>query len=192
MKPIIFAALLLTTMATATFAIPVQVTNWPANQQVTVTNFPQPTPTPTMKTTSLDILVIDFAGVGTQTGGSAYTTPTEGIAVGNLTAAFSFAPAGIQQINSVTATILHQAGSFYGTCNPCYSGDRFNIKVNGQMVSDTPVAVGVYPQSTVVILGNLHIGSNSINILATNPTAPYPGVYWVYQVRLTVEFTYLG
>ena len=60
------------------------------------------------------------------------------------------------------------------------------------MVSDTPVAVGVYPQSTMGILGNLHIGSNSINILATNPTATYPGVYWVYQVRLTVEFTYLG
>jgi len=146
----------------------------------------------TPQTSSVDIEVIKFAGVGVSQSGNAYTIPTDGVAVGNLTAAFSFAPAGFQQVNSLRGTIIYHAATFYGTCNPCYSDDRFNIQLNGQLVSDTAISVSTYPQAAVSTLGNLRFGSNLINIVATNPTAPSPGVYWVYEVRLTVEYTFIA
>ena len=146
----------------------------------------------TLQTTSTDIQVVKFEGVGVPQS-NFNVMATDGLAVGNLTAAFSFTPeTGLQQINSVRATIIYHAAQFYATCNPCYSGDRFNILVNGQLVSDTPVAVSTYPQAAVVTLGNLHAGSNLMSLDAVNPTAQAPGIYWIYEVRLTVEYTFLA
>ena len=109
----------------------------------------------TLQTTSSDIQVVKFAGVGVPQSGDTYTTPTDGVAVGNLTAAFSFAPlAGFQQISSVRATIIYHAATFYGTCNPCVSGDIFNIRVNGQSVANFASTGSGYPTITVVNLGN--------------------------------------
>ena len=147
----------------------------------------------TFQTTSTDIQVVKFAGVGVPQSGDASTTPMDGLAVGNLTAAFSFAPlAGFQQINSVKATIVYHAATFYGTCNPCVSGDIFNIQVNGQSMANFASTGSPYPTITVVSLGNLRVGSNMISIVVTNPANPYPAVYWVYDIRLTVEYTFLG
>ncbi len=146
----------------------------------------------TLQTTSTDMEVVKFAGVGVPQS-DAYTTPTAGLAVGNLTVAFSFAPAsGFQQINSAKATIIYHAATFYGACNPCSLGDRFNIRVNGQAVASFASSGSVYPTTTVVSLGNLRIGSNMFTMVVSNPTAQFPGVYYVYDVRLTVEYTFLA
>ncbi len=148
--------------------------------------------TPSIQTTSTDIEVIKFAGVWSIVGTSQYVPVTVGILVGNLTTFFSFTPKAVfQQVNSVRASIVYQSGAAYQSCIACgRPGDMFNFQVNGQQVASIQPRNSEIPSTSVVNLSGLLPGPNVISISVRNPTEP--GFYYVYEVRLTAEYTFLG
>lgn len=103
----------------------------------------------------------------------------------NLTAAFSFAPVkGFSHVDSAFLTIVY----FGGTGG--YVG--FGVETNGQ--SSIPIR-GTTAQNTAVGTLNpidIKIGANTINVgvVPVNPGAT--ASTFVYQLKLTIEYTYLG
>ncbi len=187
---IIVGIVLLGTFVGGVFAAPTVsqtfITNNPLNVRIVGG-------TPSLQTTSTDIEVIKFAGVLSNQGPSgSYAPLTVGIFVGNLTTSFSFTPKAVfQQINSVKASIVYQSGSFLQSCQACgQPGDMFNFQVNGQQVASIHPGNSNIPLTSVVTLSGLLSGSNVISVSVSNPTEP--GFYYVYEVRLTVEYTFLG
>ncbi len=162
------------------------ITNDPLNVKIVGGN--------SLRTTSTDIEVTNFAGVTQYLPFNTGNAFTVGILLGNLTTSFSFAPkAGFQQVSSVIATVLYQAGSVSSSCQACgQPGDMFNFRINGQSVNSIHPGNSNIPSTSVVSLGNLRVGSNSINVSVSNNVDPFAGFYYVYQIRLTVEYTFLG
>ena len=150
----------------------------------------------TIQTTSADIQVFNFNGATLilfdPNSNTAYATPSTGVTLGNETFTFSFAPNAVfQQVSSVKATIVYEAANVQTTGGhwcACGSqpGDRLLASMNGMFVSNTSISGGL-PATTVLTLSNLNVGSNTLN-LAIQGT----GAYSIYQIRFTVQYTFLA
>ncbi len=100
---------------------------------------------------------------------------------------FSFAPhSNFVQVNSILLTIVHPA--------PGSAPNSWNVQLNGQTTTtipmlDTDGLPGV-DVTTVGTLNNqdLRLGSNSISVSVTG--SGFGG--FVREIRLTVEYTFLG
>lgn len=103
----------------------------------------------------------------------------------NLTAAFSFAPVnGFSHVDSVFLTIVY----FGGTGG--YVG--FGVETNGQ---SSITIRGTTVQNTAVGILNpndLKVGANTINVGVVPVSPSAIASTFVYQVKLTIEYTYLG
>src|SRR5207245_4544390 len=132
----------------------------------------------TLQTTSTDIQAFNFNGANVvvfdANSNTAYTNPSSGAVIGNLTVAFSFVPNNVfQQVNSVRATVLSEGGiqavSCGSTCGAHYCicgsqpGDRLLTSMNGVLVSNTTITGG-FPSTSVLTLSNLKAGSNTVSL----------------------------
>jgi len=145
-----------------------------------------PSPTSTSQVTSVDISILNVVpGTGEiVTTGIGVTSGFSGGPV-NATAGFSFAPVkGFGSVNSVLVTIVYFGGT--GGYN------AFAVELNGQ----PPVSVpGTTVQNTVVGAlrsQDLRAGSNTINTGIILDGSSISGSTFVFQVRLTVEYTFQG
>ena len=160
---------------TATAISNVFVTNFPHNQNVTVTNFPK-SPNLTQQTGAADIEILSSVpGI--------FASSTNG----NFTAGFSFVPhTTFIQLTSAVLTV-----GWSGSASQGHVGDRFAVQLNGQPAT---LSQPMSTQATMLFAlptDNVTVGANQINILVI----PAPGVfsdYLLYEVRLTVGYTYLG
>lgn len=179
------SALLLTAAtspAITSLLIPVFVTNFPSNQQVTVTNFPQPT-TPSIQTGSVDLELINVVIPTAVSGGFAEGVTLYSAGGLNLTTNFSFKPnRAFQSVSSAKLSIIYGASS---------GGTILDARVNIGAYHSSPAAPstfgsGIHAQSTTITLSpqDLRAGSNSLNVGGNN-------FLYIYQIRLTVEYTYL-
>jgi hypothetical protein len=162
-----------------------------APAMATVPGSPSPTPTP--QVTSVDIDILNVAPSLTYLQGNLGPVST-GISVsineptgspGNLTAAFSFAPAtGFSHMNSALLTVVY----FGGTGG--YTG--FGVEINGQ--SSIPVRVTTIQNTALATLspGDLRVGANTINIGLVPVTPNAAASTFIYQARMTIEYTFLA
>lgn len=151
-----------------------------------------PSPTSTSQVTSVDISILNVVpGLTFQPGTGEIVTTGIGVTSGfsggpvNATAGFSFAPVkGFGSVNSVLVTIVYFGGT--GGYN------AFAVELNGQ----PPVSVpGTTVQNTVVGAlrsQDLRAGSNTINTGIILDGSSISGSTFVFQVRLTVEYTFQG
>ena len=151
------------------------VTNFPHNQNVTVTNFPK-SPSPTLQTGAVDIEILSSVpGI--------FASSTNG----NFTAGFSFIPhASLVQLTSAVLTL-----EWSGSASQGHVGDRFAVQLNGQNATLSQPGSTQATMLFAVPANNIAVGANQINIYVI----PSPGVfsdYLLYEVRLTVGYTYLG
>jgi len=153
-----------------------------------------PPPSLTSQTTSVDIDALNISpglsdGVFTLSPGTVNAPP----AAVNVTLGFSFAPVkGFTHANSALLTVIY---SFNGGGN---LNDALSIEVNGH----APILVSVSPSVPTGTSGPLSglepvptqmisVGSNTINIGVSRGRAN-TSVYAIFQVRLTVEYTFLA
>ena len=139
-----------------------------------------------LRTTSVDIdilILLPLLGNGIQI----VSNPVGQGAQLNYTASFSFAPLkGFVQVNNVLATLVYTPQS----PNP---GNSIGVQLNGQSIAGTlidPLSSGA-PTSSIAAVGGIRVGSNIITvklILATSSGV----LAYLYEVRLTVEYTFLG
>lgn len=151
------------------------VNNFPHNQNVTVTNFPK-SPSVTQQTGAADIEILDSVpGI--------FVSSTNG----NFTAGFSFVPhPSFTQLTSAVLTLEWSGSSSQG-----HVGDRFAVQLNGQSATLSRPGSTQATMLFALPANNLVVGANQINIYVI----PTPGVfsdYLLYEVRLTVGYTYLG
>jgi len=152
-----------------------------------------PSSTATPQVTSIDVNILNVVPSLSYLQGNLGPVST-GIAVNineptgspvNLTAAFSFAPVkGFSYVNSALLTVVY----FGGTGG--YIG--FGVETNGQ---SSILVRGTTVQNTALgTLGpnDLRVGANTINIglipVSPNTTAST----FIYEVRMTVEYTFLS
>ena len=162
----------------------------PAIQNTFITNDPLNVRivggTTSLRTTSVDIdilILLPLLGNGIQI----VSNPVGQGAQLNYTASFSFAPLkGFVQVNNVLATLVYTPQS----PNP---GNSIGVQLNGQSIAGTlidPLSSGA-PTSSIAAVGGIRVGSNIITvklILATSSGV----LAYLYEVRLTVEYTFLG
>ena len=146
----------------------------------------------TLRTTSVDIQVINVVpaltyqpggGTSTITGIGVDTNLFPGIIV-NATSGFSFAPVqGYVGVNAVLVTIVY----FGGTGG--YNG--FQVALNGHSV--TTISTNTIQNTVVGALPsqNLANGTNSITIGLSPITPGQQALTYIYQVKLTVEYNYV-
>jgi len=139
--------------------------------------------TTTQQTTSVDIDILPLFGSGIQI----ISNPVGQGAQLNYTAGFSFAPSkGFVQVNNVLATLVYTPQS----PNP---GDSIGVQLNGQSIAGTlidPLSSGA-PTSSIAAVGGIRVGSNIITVKLILATS-YGVLAYLYEVRLTVEYTFLG
>ena len=140
--------------------------------------------TTTKQTTSVDIDILPLFGSGIQI----ISNPVGQGAQLNYTAGFSFAPLkGFVQVNNVLATLIY-------TPQSPNRGDSIGVQLNGQSIAGTlidPLSSGVPTTSIAAAVGGIRIGSNIITVKLILATSSSLLVY-LYEVRLTVEYTFLG
>ncbi len=159
---------------------------------VFATTSPTPSASLTPQTTSVDIEVLkivpalsnSLAGVTTglllaPNGFAGILNPV------SFNAGFSFAPLkGFSTVNRVVLTVIY----FGGTGG--YDGFSVILNGNPQVVFPTDVihntVVGTVPS------GDVRVGSNSIAIGLTPTSQSTTVTTFLYEVRLTVEYTFLG
>ena len=144
----------------------------------------------TVQTTSVDIDVLP-----TVSGFSAYGVTSSGVELWsapyypeqNFTAAFSFAPTkGFTQVHSAQLTLI------YAQPSNIVAVTRFIVQLNtgGFTLSDeTRALYGAQTMLVTLPQQDLRVGANTISI-ALPPTQA--ALLNLYQVRLTVEYTFLG
>jgi hypothetical protein len=147
---------------------------------------------PNLQVTSTDINILNVVpGLTFQPGNGEVVTTGVGVNSGlfatpvNVTSSFSFAPVkGFTAINSVIVTIVYFGGT--GGYN------AFGVQLNGQAASNIPTTT---VQNTTV--GNLRSqdlrnGANTISIGIVLDGSSPSGSTFVFQVHLTVEYTFAG
>jgi len=101
--------------------------------------------------------------------------------------AFSFAPEqGFVQVDSALITIAY-------TRIEDSPGDTFSVSLNGQGSGNVEIQrANANAVAGTVLTQNLHVGSNLMEIgaLQANPSQAIQEL--VFEVRLTVEYTFLG
>ncbi len=172
----------------------------PAVQNILITNDPLNIRivggSPTLQTNSVDIEVLDIApGItNTQSGstlGVFVINSSGGLSI-NFTSGFSFAPSrGFVQVNRVAVTIVYTLGLTFNT-SPT---DSFGIMLNGNLAN--PIVMKLFASGVpVALVGDLPIqhlrpGSNFIDIGLVRG-GPNSATAFLYGVRLTVEYTFMG
>jgi len=175
-EAIIVALLLLTTFMGSTFAAPavqqMLIVNDPLNVRIVGGPF-------TSHVTSLDIDVLSNKFNGIPISGNFPTW--------NLTAAFSFSPRlGFVQATAVLITIE------WDELSNGHDDDRFSVRLNEGSFS---VLAPLRPQTTQIgslPLQDLRVGSNLLNlgVVPNNPSVTTS--FLIYEVRLTVEYTFMA
>jgi hypothetical protein len=151
-----------------------------------------PSPTPASQVTSIDIGILNVVpGLTFQPRTGEIVTTGIGVTSGfsggpvNATAGFSFAPVkGLTTVNTVLVTVVYFGGT--GGYN------AFGVELNGQASVSVPVTT---VQNTVVGAlrsQDLRAGANTINIGILLNGSSISGSTFVFQVRLTVEYTFLA
>lgn len=152
------------------------VTNFPHNQNVTVTNFPK-FPSPTLQTSAVDIEIL------TSVPGELISPPA-----GNLTAGFAFTPRStFVQVTSAFLTL-----DWSGTISQGHIGDRFAVQLNGQSPAVSQPGAAQDTMMFQLNSQNVTVGANQINIyvIPANPTVATN--YLLYEVRLTLGYTFMA
>jgi len=147
----------------------------------------------TLQTTGVDIEVLKIVpGLSSGNPGYGLFVYNAGSSAQlNFTAGFSFGPVkGFTQVNSLLITVVYVGGASAENFN-----DAFSVQLNGQQVSNT-IAItqfGANGESGITTApGNtIHAGANTINIGIARGGTNASG-YFLYEVRLTVEYTFLG
>ena len=151
----------------------------------------------TPQTTSVDIDALSFQltpGIYTiGTGVGAFSSVSSGV---NVTAAFSFAPVkGFTQVNSVLLTVTY---NFVGGGN---LNDALSIELNGHspillpptsvlFTSGISAATPISGMASVPVQA-VRVGTNTVNVgVLRGGTST--SIYTVFQIRLTVEYTFLA
>ena len=145
---------------------------------VFATTSPASSTSPTLQTTSVDIEILNVARES-----GIFIAPQ----TANFTAAFSFAPQkGFVQVTNILLTIE------WNQLSLGHVGDRFSIQLNSQ----TPViATSLASQTTQVTMmprQDLRSGSNLLNLVVIPVDAALATNYLLYEVRMTVEYTFLA
>ena len=152
-----------------------------------------PSTTATPQVTSVDIDILNVVPSLAYLQGNLGPVST-GIAVNineptgspvNLTAAFSFAPAkGFSHVNSALLTIVY----FGGTGG--YTG--FGVETNGQ--SSFSIRVTTVQNTALATLSpsDLRVGANAINIGLVPVSPNAPASTFIYEARMTIEYTFLA
>ncbi len=136
--------------------------------------------TTSLRTTSVDIQVLGLQGIYVQefSSNSLHSVIRE---------AFSFAPEqGFVQVDSALITIAY-------TRIEDSPGDTFSVSLNGQGSGNVEIQrANANAVAGTVLTQNLHVGSNLMEIgaLQANPSQAIQEL--VFEVRLTVEYTFLG
>ncbi len=142
----------------------------------------------TVQTTSVDLEVLKIVpGVSFTpfSSSSGFTSVTMGIPVGNVTSAFSFAPnKGFLQVNSILATIVWGFGG--GSVNGFTIQLNHLVKTN---VTGFGSSIGVGTVVGALPASGLNTGTNLLTIGVIGTNFPFA---FVYEVRLTVEYTFLN
>ncbi len=106
----------------------------------------------------------------------------------NLTSSFTFAPNRVfNQVNSVLFTLVFSGGNV----NP---GDQLSVRLNqGTTTMVNPIDTSI-PQTIVGQLpsSSLHVSSNTIDIGVVSGALTAGSSYQLFEVRLTVEYTFLS
>ena len=142
----------------------------------------------TLQTVGVDVQILRIVpGIGTGNGAiqgiQIYNVPTSTPPLLNFTAAFSFAPAkGFVRVTSTALTVIDVTGTL--------SPQGLSIRLNGQSSGSIPLAQATSAISSVGTLSPaaIHPGLNLIDI-GSSPTNS--GVT-LYEVTLTIEYTFLG
>jgi len=142
----------------------------------------------TLQTVGVDIQIMRIVpGIGTGNGAiqgiQIYNVPTSTPPLLNFTAAFSFAPAkGFVRVTSTALTVIDVTGTL--------SPQGLSIRLNGQSSGSIPLAQATSAISSVGTLSPaaIHPGLNLIDI----GSSPTNSGDTLYEVTLTIEYTFLG
>ena len=174
---IVVGLILLTTFIGGVFAAPaiqsIMILNDPLNVRIVGG-------TTSLRTTSVDIHVLGPQGVYVQEWPSFSLHDV-------IRGAFSFAPEpGFVQVDFVLITIAY-------TRIGDSPGDMFSISLNGQSSGNVEIQrANANAVAGTLLTQNLHVGSNLIEISVV-PASPSQQVQeLVFEVRLTVEYTFMA
>jgi len=150
-----------------------------------------PTSGPTLQTTSVDIEALKVVPAIASPGGTSglILLSVSSGAKANFSAAFPFAPVkGFVQVTSVRLTLLYVPVQFT-------TGDGFSVQLNGATPNIILMRLVTVTNSPTMLSGplrsqDLRVGSNGIEIGLLLGGAQ--DVTYIYEVRLTVEYTFLG
>jgi len=168
----------------------------PAVQQMLIVNDPLNVrivggaSTPQTTSTDIDILSLTPGLMSLNSAsGVDIRSSIKGVAVQNLTAGFSFAPVkGFSQITQAMMTIITGGAAIYAT--PV----GLNVVLNNQLPTLAPFNYDQYGASTTIPIPApyVHSGLNTLSIALVVPANSQGGSFaFVYEVRLTVEYTFL-
>ncbi len=154
---------------------------------------PNPTTTSTTQVTSVDTVIMNVApGLAFQLGSQGPVST--GIAVSineptgspvNLTAAFSFAPAkGFSSVNLVLLTIVYLGGTGGYIGFGVEINGRPSIPIQGTTIQNT--ALGTLSRN------DLRVGANTINIGLLPASPSTTASTFVYELKMTIEYTFLA
>ncbi len=146
--------------------------------------------TTTKQTTSVDIDILNLAPVSPSgDSGIVIRTSIDGVAIRNLTAGFSFAPVkGFSQITQAMMTVVTGHGTIYAI--PV----GLNVVLNSQVPILAPLDYDTVATTTIPIpIQDVRLGLNTLSMALLAPANPNGGSFeFVYEVRLAVEYTFLG
>jgi hypothetical protein len=106
------------------------------------------------------------------------------------TVGFSFAPAkGFTQVNSILITIIYAPDSAPENVN-----DKLTVQLNGHSSNFVSIPFfASFPLSGLVSVSSLaiRVGANTVTVSVLRGGAS-DSAYYLYEIRLTVEYVFLG
>ena len=130
------------------------------------------------QTTSVDIEVLNVA----RESGIFIEPPTA-----NFTAGFSFAPLkGFVQVTKLLFTVE------WNQLSQGHIGDKFGVQLNGRSLTLTAPFVSQTTQVTILPGQDLRLGSNIVKITVIPVNSSLTTNYLLFEVRLTVEYTFMA
>ena len=105
----------------------------------------------------------------------------------NFTAGFSFAPhVGLLTVTAVLLTVE------FSQLSSGHVGDRFGVQLNGRSMTLTVPFVSQTTQVSVLPNQDMRIGANLLKITVIPKDPSVTTNYLLWEVRLTVEYTFLA
>ena len=145
----------------------------------------------TLRTSGVDIEVLNVIPALSGPAFGIFATLTASGGRTGFNGGFSFAPErGFVQVTSVIVSII-------STAEATNSGDMFSAQLNGRTSSTVAVLGGKRPFARVLTLQNqdVLVGSNLLTVEVARSTPPpegSPSSYFLYFIRLTVEYTFMA